>query len=181
MAACLATKPQLKGRWGPVPDRGLLNAGIYDPMVHQVWMCYLIYTRLPLNAQRLGKTLLPMFLNKLADFTLRKGCSAAAGGRFRKSMVVLCGYMGMNPGVQLVTELNTTHMSYIDLNTLSTRTRLARWQTKWRYALHEGYSRRRCNRARRCQHLQHASYHHPPRARIRLGSKAEVAVRAAVA
>ena len=31
----------------------------------------------------------------------------------------LYGYVGMNPSVQLVTELNTTHMSYIDLNTLA--------------------------------------------------------------
>ena len=30
-------------------------------------MCYLIYARLPINAQRLDKTLLPMFMGKLAD------------------------------------------------------------------------------------------------------------------
>ena len=46
---------------GPILDQGILDAGIYDPMVHQIWMCYLTYARLPLNAQRLGKTLLPMF------------------------------------------------------------------------------------------------------------------------
>ena len=34
-------------------------------------------------------------------------------------MVVLYGYVGMNPSVQLVTELNTTHMSSTDLNTLA--------------------------------------------------------------
>ena len=57
---------------GPILDRGLLEAGIYDPSVHKVWMCYLIYARLPLNAQRLGKTLLPMFLNKLGDIALAR-------------------------------------------------------------------------------------------------------------
>jgi hypothetical protein len=82
-------------------------------------MCYLIYARLPLNAQRLDKTLLPMFLAKLADLALREACSAAAGGRFSKSVVGLYAYVGMNPGVQLVTELNTTHMSYVDLSTLA--------------------------------------------------------------
>ena len=43
----------------------------------------------------------------------------AAGGRFSKSVVVLYRYAGMNPSVQLITELNTTHMSYTDLNTLA--------------------------------------------------------------
>ena len=32
----------------------------------------------------------------------------------------------MNPGVQLVAELNTTHMSYVDLNTLALA--LPKWQ-----------------------------------------------------
>ena len=82
-------------------------------------MCYLIYAHLPLNAQRLEKTLLPMFLAKLADLALREACSAAAGGRFSGSVVGLYKYVGMNPGVQLVTELNTTHMSYVDLSTLA--------------------------------------------------------------
>ena len=79
---------------------------------------YLINARLPLNAQRLDKALLPMFLAKLADLALREACSAAAGGRFSKLVVGLYAYVGMNPGVQLVTELNTTHMSYINLSTL---------------------------------------------------------------
>ena len=95
-------------------------------MVHQVWMCYLIYARLPLNVQWLGKTLLLMFLSKLADFPLREACSVAAGGRLSKSVVGLYRYVGMNPCVQLVTDLNTTHMSYIDLNTLALA--LPKWQ-----------------------------------------------------
>ena len=86
---------------------------------HKVWMCYLIYARPPLSAQRLDKTLLPMFLGKLADLALREACSVAAGGRFSKAVVGLYAYVGMNPGVQLVTELNTTHMTYIDLATLA--------------------------------------------------------------
>ena len=57
---------------GPIIDRGVLESGIYVPHVHKVWMCYLIYARLPLNAQRLNKTLLPMFLAKLADIALRE-------------------------------------------------------------------------------------------------------------
>ena len=108
---------------GPILDRGPLDAGIYDLMVHQVWMCYLIYAHLPLNAQQLDKTLLLMFLNKLADLALRQVCSAAAGGRFSKSVLGLYRYVGMNPSVQLVTELNTMwvhmHMSYINLDTLA--------------------------------------------------------------
>ena len=32
--------------------------------------------------------------------------------RFSRSVVGLYGYVGMNPGVQLITELNTTHMLY---------------------------------------------------------------------
>ena len=71
------------------------------------------------QCERLGKTLLLMFLNKLADLTLHEACSAAASGRFSKSVVGLYGYMGMNPSVQLMTELNTTHMSYSDLSTLA--------------------------------------------------------------
>ena len=48
--------------------------------IHQLWMCYLIYARLPLNAQRLNRTLLPMFLAKICDLALREACSAATGG-----------------------------------------------------------------------------------------------------
>ena len=104
---------------GPIIDKGVLESGIYDPALHKVWMCYLIYARLPLSAQRLDKTLLPMFLGKLADLALREACSVAAGGRFSKAVVGLYAYVGMNPGVQLVTELNTTHMTYVDLATLA--------------------------------------------------------------
>ena len=68
MVACLMITHLRQVR--PILDRGLLDAGIYEPHMHQIWMCYLIYTHLPLNTQRLGKTLLPMFLNKLADFVL---------------------------------------------------------------------------------------------------------------
>ena len=60
-----------------------------------------------------------MFLGKLADQALREACSVAAGGRFSKAVVGLYAYVGMNPGVQLVTELNTTHMTYVDLATLA--------------------------------------------------------------
>ena len=63
---------------GPILDRGLLDASIYDLLVHRIWMCNCIYAHLPLNAQRLDKTLLPMFLNKLADFALCEACSVAA-------------------------------------------------------------------------------------------------------
>ena len=55
---------------GPIVDRGVLESGIYDTHIHKVWMCYLIYAHLPLNAQQLDKTLLPMFLGKLADLAL---------------------------------------------------------------------------------------------------------------
>ena len=83
-------------------------------------MCYPTYARLQLNTQRLGKTLLPMFLNKVADLALCVvACSVAAGRWFSESVVGLYGYVGMNPGVQLVTELNTTNMSYVDLSTLA--------------------------------------------------------------
>ena len=34
---------------GPVLDRSLLKSGIYILGVHKIWMCYLIYTQLPLN------------------------------------------------------------------------------------------------------------------------------------
>ena len=56
-----------------------------------------------------------MFLSKLADLTLRAARSATAGGRFSKSVVGLYGYVHGHeprPSVQLVTELNTTHMLY---------------------------------------------------------------------
>ena len=43
-------------------------------------MCHCIYARLPLNAQRLDKALLPMFLAKICDLALREACSAADGG-----------------------------------------------------------------------------------------------------
>ena len=36
----------------PRLDRGLLDAGIYNPAIHQLWMCYCIYARLPLDDQR---------------------------------------------------------------------------------------------------------------------------------
>ena len=55
---------------GPILDWGLLNTSIYDPIIHPIWMCYLIYAWLLLNTQWLGKTLLLMFLNKLAGFAL---------------------------------------------------------------------------------------------------------------
>ena len=38
------------------------------------------------------------------------GLNSVAGGRFSKVVVKLYGYVGMNPGVQLVTELNDMHM-----------------------------------------------------------------------
>ena len=104
----------------------MLKSGICILHMHKVWMCYLIYACLLLNAQRLGKTLLPMFLAKLADLTLREACSAAAGRCFSKSVVGLYEYVRMNLGVQLVTELNTTHMSYVDLSTLALT--LPKWQ-----------------------------------------------------
>ena len=82
-------------------------------------MCYLIYAHLPLPAQHLNKTLLPMFLTKPTDLALHEACLVAAGGRFSKSVIGLYVYIGMNPGVQLVTELNTMHMTYVNLTTLA--------------------------------------------------------------
>ena len=35
----------------PIIEQGVLESGIYDPHIHKVWMCYLIYAHLPLNAQ----------------------------------------------------------------------------------------------------------------------------------
>ena len=84
---------------GPYLDRGVLDAGIFDLARHTVWMCYCIYARLPLNAQRLDKTPLLMFLAELYNFALREACSTAAGSRFSKAVVVLYGYMGINPRV----------------------------------------------------------------------------------
>ena len=104
---------------GPIIDRGVLESDIYAPHVHKIWMCYLIYAHLLLNAQHLLKTLLPMFLAKLADLALCEAHSAAAGGRFSASVVGLYEYVGMNLGVQLVRELSTMHMSYVDLRTLA--------------------------------------------------------------
>ena len=41
-------------------------------------MRYCIYARLTLNAQRLDKTLLPMFLAKIFDFALPEACNSLA-------------------------------------------------------------------------------------------------------
>ena len=41
------------------------------------------------------------------------------GGRFSKAIIKLYGYVGMNPGHQLVMELNATHIQYTDMNALS--------------------------------------------------------------
>ena len=65
---------------GPYLDRSMLDAGIFGPAVHAAWMCYC--ARLPLNAQRLDKTLSLMFLAKLHDYTQSEACSSAAGGWF---------------------------------------------------------------------------------------------------
>ena len=97
----------------------MLEPGIYVLHVHKIWMCYLIYACLPLNTQHLDKTLLLMFLAKLTDLALHEACSAAAGSRFSRSVVRLYEYVGMNLGVQLVTERNTTHMSYVNLSMLA--------------------------------------------------------------
>ena len=112
------TTTQRRDTWAQFWTEAYLNR-IYIPHVHEIWMCYLIYARLPINAQRLDNALLPMFLGKLADLALRDACSQAAGGRFSKSVVGLYGYVGMIPGVQLLTEGNTTHMSYSDPSTLA--------------------------------------------------------------
>ena len=117
---------------GPILDRSLLDASIYDLMVHKIWMCCLIYAQLPLNMQRPDKTvtLLPMFFNKLADLALREACSAAAGGRFSKSVVGLYRYVGKDPGAQLITELNTTHMLYRSQNTCTRAAKAAAGSTE---------------------------------------------------
>ena len=120
---------------GPRLDRGLLDAGIYNPAIHQLWMCYLIYARLPLNAQRLDKTLLPMFLAKIYDQALREACGAAAGGRFSKAAVKLYAHVGMNPGKQLVVDLNNMNMDYTGLDTLALQ--LPRRQLALGKATHE--------------------------------------------
>ena len=104
---------------GPHLDRGLLDAGIYNPAMHQLWMCYLIYAQLPLNMQRLDKTLLPMFLAKIYNLVLHEACDAIAGGRFLKAVVKLYAHVGMNPGKQLVVDLNNTSMDYTGLDTLA--------------------------------------------------------------
>ena len=72
-----------------------------------------------LNTQRLNKTLLPMFLAKIYDLALREACGAAAGGRFSKAAVKLYMHMGMNPGQQLVVDLNNMNMDYMGLDTLA--------------------------------------------------------------
>jgi hypothetical protein len=104
---------------GPYIDKGVLESGVFDPHTHKAWMCFCIYARLSLPAQRMDKTVLPMFLTKLKDVGLREACSTAAGGRFSKAIVKLFGYVGMNPGHQLVMELNATHIQYTDMNALS--------------------------------------------------------------
>ena len=87
--------------------------------MHKAWMCFCIYARLSLNAQRIDKTVLPMFLAKLNDHGLRETCSTAAGGRFSKALVKLYGCVGMNPGHQLVVELNDTYIDYTDMESLA--------------------------------------------------------------
>ena len=75
---------------GPILDQGLLELGIYVQGMHKIWMCYLIYVRLPINAQRLDTA--PgqlVFLNKLTNLALCEACSAAASGRFSKSVAGL--------------------------------------------------------------------------------------------
>ena len=69
----------------------MLDAGIFDLAVHVVWMCYCIYMRLPLNTQRLDKTLLPMFLAKHHNYALHEVCSSAISGRISKATVQLYG------------------------------------------------------------------------------------------
>ena len=95
----------------------------------------MIYARLPLNAQRLDKTLLPMFLAKIYDQALREACGAAAGGRFSKAAVKLYAHVGMNPGKQLVVDLNNTNMDYTGLETLALQ--LPRRQLALGKATHE--------------------------------------------
>ena len=89
--------------------------------IHQLWMCYLIYAQLPLNAQRLDKTLLLMFLAKIYDQALREACGAAAvaADSQSKAAVKLYVHVGMNPGKQLVVDLNNTNMDYAGLDTLA--------------------------------------------------------------
>ena len=105
---------------GPYLDKGVtvLESGIFDPSIHKAWMCFGTYARLSLNAQRIDKLMLPMFLTKPRDHGLREACSTAAGGRFSKAFIELYSYVGMNPGHQLVMELNATHIQYADMNSL---------------------------------------------------------------
>ena len=110
-----ATTP---GQVGPWLDRGLLEACIYDPAIHQLWMCYCIYTCLPLNMQQLDKALLLMFLAKICDLVLHDACSVAAGGWFSKAVVKLYRHVGMNPRVQLVMDLDNMSMDYTGLDAL---------------------------------------------------------------
>ena len=103
---------------GPIVD-GLLASGVYDKNAHEPWMCVLIYARLSAPAQKLDKTLLPIFLTKIGDETLRETCAVAAGGRFSNALVQLVGAVGTSPGLQLVKELNETYLSYKDIGTLA--------------------------------------------------------------
>ena len=80
----------------------MLESGIFDSSVHKVWMCFGIYARLPLNAQRTDKAELPMFLAKPSDAALRETC-------FSKARIKLYGSVGMNPGHQLVRAKRQTH------------------------------------------------------------------------
>ena len=85
---------------GPRLDRGVLDAGLFDPEIHEPWMCVLIYARMSLTAQRLDKTLLPMFLRLVHDETVRSSCTTAAGGRFSKALTALFTSVGMSPGTR---------------------------------------------------------------------------------
>lgn len=104
---------------GPYLDKGVLNSGIFDPSVHKVWMRFGIYAHLLLNVHRIDKAVLRMFLAKLSNTALRETCSTAAGGCFSNALVKLHGSVVMNPGHQLLMELNATHIKYMDMESLA--------------------------------------------------------------